>query len=563
MVNQIADKGSPQQRTSASPKYGIFQSLQHMLGAAKTNPVAFTITLVVSYVLSGLVLWLTFFAMASLLLGQFGLLFASFGRIITVLVVGLIVYTLLYALVYAFTVGCLAYSLSPEKNSAGTALKRALRATPRVVKVNAWVAIIAYWPIAAAAFLPLLLLAGPRTGNTPIALLTLILVIAALIWAIIAHLRYALAPYIALFEPDAPVKQTLKRSQELLKHGGQWFIFKGFLLLLAIFIFLSVVTKSSLRELDNTDNWTINSIFILLSILIESAMVMLYFNRAGKQNAVTTPKSPKLLVLVIAILLGLLGLAAWQGHDGGNLSKADQEAFIKSLSDSERRVEIKSVANALENYYNEQGYYPAVSDITTPGWASKNLKQTIGSTTIPLEDRTLTDPNEKYINAEGSDYQYKASPENCTKCASFVLTAKLEKGDEFKQTSNNNTIKVTSNPTPSAQTPPTTITPTQQPTPASITSKVGTAYETYRIAADGSFAQASPVITTLKDVTSVELTVDLQCLGTCQFKLVSDTYTFSDTTVYTSSQKIKYQITKPGNYTLRNQFTPTAFLIKF
>lgn len=545
-------------------KYGVFQSLQEMLGTAQSNPVSFTLSLVITYVLSGIILFLTVLAMTSLLIGQFGLLFASFSKIITVLIVGLIVYTLLYALVYAFTVSSIALSLSSEKNDVGTVLKKAIAVTPRIAKVNAWVVIIAYWPLAVAAFLPLLLTGSTVTGGTAFVILTPILVLVALIWTIIAQLRYALAPYVALFEPEVPVVQTLKRSQELLKNGGQWFIFKGVLMILAIFIILGVLTGSSLRELETTDNWTINVIFVIVSILVEGALVMLYFNRAGKNDQANTRKSPKLLALVIVALLGLLGLAAYQGQSGqigGSYSQADREALLKSFADTERRANMKSLASALENFYNQQGYYPASSDVANSEWVTKNLQYTIGDTTLPIEIRSLTDPNMKYINTVGSDYQYNASPDNCTKCASFVVSAKLDKGDEFKQSSFHKTVKPSVD---SSQTQTTTPQTQIQTSSASPTGKIGIARETYEIAADGSSAQLSPVTTILSDVASVELTVDLQCLGTCQFKLVSDTFNFSNTTTYMSSQKIKYFITKPGEHVFYNQFIPNAkFKVKF
>jgi cytoskeletal protein RodZ len=86
----------------------------------------------------------------------------------------------------------------------------------------------------------------------------------------------------------------------------------------------------------------------------------------------------------------------------------------------------------------------------------------------------------------------------------------------------------------------------------------------YRVSADGTSAQVSPVTTILKNASSVELTIDLNCLGNCQFRLVSDGYGLSDTKTYTSSQKIKYTLTKPGSWVLYNNYTPsTKFKVSF
>lgn len=89
-------------------------------------------------------------------------------------------------------------------------------------------------------------------------------------------------------------------------------------------------------------------------------------------------------------------------------------------------------------------------------------------------------------------------------------------------------------------------------------------YEVYRISSDGSSAQETPVTTTLSNVSSVNITIDLQCTGTCSFKLVSDSYSLANTATYASSQKISYTISTPGIYILYNQFTPnTKFKVVF
>ena len=106
--------------------------------------------------------------------------------------------------------------------------------------------------------------------------------------------------------------------------------------------------------------------------------------------------------------------------------------------------------------------------------------------------------------------------------------------------------------------------PAPQPVATPAPAKIGSAYIMYRIASGGASAQVTPVTTTLTGFTSVELTVDVQCLGGCNFKLISDTITLSNVATYTSSQKVTYTLSSPGEYILYNQFTPsTKFGIKF
>lgn len=81
---------------------------------------------------------------------------------------------------------------------------------------------------------------------------------------------------------------------------------------------------------------------------------------------------------------------------------------------------------------------------------------------------------------------------------------------------------------------------------------------TYRMGADGSTAQLAPVITGLDKQRSVDLIVDLQCLGECQFRLASDTHPLSSSAVYSSSQKITYRLDKPGQHFFYNSFNSSV-----
>lgn len=143
--------------------------------------------------------------------------------------------------------------------------------------------------------------------------------------------------------------------------------------------------------------------------------------------------------------------------------------------------------------------------------------------------------------------------------AQIVETKPITKPAESKDTAN----PTETSPNPIQQGNPNTPS-NPQPVATSPPATIGSAYVMYRVASDGASAQVTPVKTTLSGFTGIELTVDLQCLGGCNFRLVSDTYTISDATTYASSQKIKYIISTPGDYIFYNQFTPgTKFGIKF
>ncbi len=98
-------------------------------------------------------------------------------------------------------------------------------------------------------------------------------------WIYIALIRFALTPYVALFEPDIPITKTLGRSKHLLVKGGQWFLIKGFLLLLLGLIILAVATGQDLPELMDSDNIAFNIFLIIVSVIVNGGLVMLYHNR--------------------------------------------------------------------------------------------------------------------------------------------------------------------------------------------------------------------------------------------------------------------------------------------
>jgi hypothetical protein len=104
-----------------------------------------------------------------------------------------------------------------------------------------------------------------RGGDITVLVFTLVGFVAALAWVIIALLRYAVVPEVALFEPQHRLRDTLGRSRHLLHKGGQWFLVKAFVL--AIIIGLLLVSLSAAVP---TDAPTAIHVFIILLNLIVS-----------------------------------------------------------------------------------------------------------------------------------------------------------------------------------------------------------------------------------------------------------------------------------------------------
>lgn len=99
-------------------------------------------------------------------------------------------------------------------------------------------------------------------------------------YVIILTLRYALVPYVAMFEPEVPVTKTLRRSSELTDDGGKLFIVK----LIAMLIVVSVLISFIADAIANSSilGYILNA---LVSALFSAVMVMLYRNRRAVKGA--------------------------------------------------------------------------------------------------------------------------------------------------------------------------------------------------------------------------------------------------------------------------------------
>ena len=94
-------------------------------------------------------------------------------------------------------------------------------------------------------------------------------------------------------------------------------------------------------------------------------------------------------------------------------------------SDIERKNDINSIYQKLEEHHNEYGEYPTRDELLLN--SEENLPG--------LDPEALVDPNGKRIN--NGDYAYL--PDDCTAigCGKYVLSAKLDDGSEFTKQSLN------------------------------------------------------------------------------------------------------------------------------
>lgn len=275
--------------THAQPqKYTIRHALVDIYVSVRRNWRAFTATLAISYgvLLAG-------FIVVSLLFA--GLVTSDHHPAGIGFVIGFVFWLFLviswYALGSAFLMATSAKALQDGFNGHHSdtrqLLQRSLEIVPRAAFANAVGAVITFGPVLI--FVPLsiyLSVSASHSASDNLALVVLVIGIIGAItfaWLLIASLRFALIQQVAAFEPHLSVKQVLARSPYLLRSGGQWFVFKGFVILAILSLPFSNLNDSNHHS---TFLAGIVDIFTLVLGLVGlCALTMLYFNRAAVRGS--------------------------------------------------------------------------------------------------------------------------------------------------------------------------------------------------------------------------------------------------------------------------------------
>lgn len=261
-------------------KYKVFQSLADMFSALKSNMVGFILVFVVSVVM------LFAIGLLSTIIGAFIVGLFTKGNLILSLIVIYLTIAVLSSLTTALYIGAQSVSIRDghmrHKSNVLQVVMFSIKNAPRMTLAYLLTVSAIYGPMILGLILVIFLgLSGVYRGSS--ALISLggpLLVLVGSVWGLIAIFRFALAPYVALFEPDVPVTKTLGRSQYLLAKGGQWFLLKGLLFTFVLFVVLGLASGSeNLNEFVNTRDAITSGIFIVLSIFINGSMTMLYLNR--------------------------------------------------------------------------------------------------------------------------------------------------------------------------------------------------------------------------------------------------------------------------------------------
>jgi hypothetical protein len=276
-----------------APTYRVFQAIFDSAGAIRANIVNVTLSIVCSYAIAVTCLFGFFVAIFgataasalgdSLFISSTTTSANSFLFIIFLIVAGsYIIGALASSFVISVTSIAIYDGADKRLQPFNSIIRRSLKSFIRVLLSSMLVGLIIIGPVIVLGIIIIFTaFTNFDNGNASgVTLLVPISLLVATIWMIIAALRYCMAPFVALFEPDLPVAQTLPRSHYLLRGGGQWFIFKAAALSGFILLLVAVVSNShSIDELNSSDNTAVNVVTALLSIGMNGVLVMLYRNR--------------------------------------------------------------------------------------------------------------------------------------------------------------------------------------------------------------------------------------------------------------------------------------------
>lgn len=275
----------PVPMASEPVKYKVFQSIKEVMSSIKKNPVTTLLPIGLGIIISIVFSFITVFALA--LVGTNAAMILNDVVVVVAVAFGISVVQLivLTTLTNAYALA-LRDSYDGEQKAASTYLKDGFKLLWR-----AFLATMLYTLAVLGGVLVLLVPAfiATRFDSLPtiVTILFYVLGIASIAWIIVAMLRFALSVQVAIFEPHTPIAKVLSRSNHLMTGGGQWFIVKASLLLIATYILIAVVTGNGMGGSGSSVNGQgeLNVAGTLLTSLLTpfvyGVSTMLYRNRAA------------------------------------------------------------------------------------------------------------------------------------------------------------------------------------------------------------------------------------------------------------------------------------------
>lgn len=288
-ITQAYSTGQFTQEASATDpapsKYKVFYSIKEVWLAISHNKLAYGASILAALVFYGAGIFLFallagHLATSSFISGHI----STFATLIGLLVIVILVTTLLYSFVSSFVVYTSSHALADghrdQRSPIIALLKDGLRNIIRVTWVG-FVATLLMIAIPCVAFAVVIALDIIGRHNSVATISSLVIGLGTVVWVLVASLRLVLVQQVAVFEPQLSPITCLRRSSQLLRGGGQWFIVKGSMLIFAVYIVLSIINSSGLKNLDKTHNPFILAGLTIIALLGQGVLTMLYINRAA------------------------------------------------------------------------------------------------------------------------------------------------------------------------------------------------------------------------------------------------------------------------------------------
>lgn len=265
-------------------KYKLVSAVKDTAKALVVNPVTFLLTflssIVISFFSSILLILLAYVPLTIIKTTSRSNILALLFAYSLVLVISIIWSSLIQAYFLTSTSLILSESRSRKKASFKKIATLSLTRLFRVVKVNLVTVTVLAWPFFLLIFVAIFEgLASGRAIKILVFLVYLAILVFAIVRVIMGLVRYALAPYVAIFEPETPIIKTLSRSRVLLSGGGNRFIVKLFFLALFMLIVIAGVSGASVQAKNYFINMMANIMALVVSVFINGMLLMLYANR--------------------------------------------------------------------------------------------------------------------------------------------------------------------------------------------------------------------------------------------------------------------------------------------
>ena len=126
-------------------------------------------------------------------------------------------------------------------------------------------------------------------------------------------------------------------------------------------------------------------------------------------------------LLIVIVVIGILALLVITTYSG----------IQAKARNTKRATDVKSLQTKLEAFYNDNGYYPSLTDMKSDTWIASNMKgmdlTSMQDPSNPSQSHTMvatpTAKSYAYAVTDSSGNSCEANDQNCAK---YVLTATYE-----------------------------------------------------------------------------------------------------------------------------------------